>query len=130
MTSGVEFHVNKLSAASPKLRRVIGCDSRDFRLLAEKPSSRAVAFALEVIGEEARHHQPGGAEVSGWSLSGKSSRLPAELSGGEQRVAIARAFINRPLVLLADEPPATSTRRPARTSWTCSSGSTARAPRC
>jgi cell division transport system ATP-binding protein len=65
-----------------------------------------VAFALEVINKSPkaiRRTVPEVLELVG--LTGKAQRLPSELSGGEQqRVAIARAFVNRPLVLLADEP--------------------------
>ena len=79
---------------------------QDFRLLANKTVSGNVAFALEVIGKPSRTIKkvvPEVLEMVG--LEGKADRLPHELSGGEQqRVAIARAFVNRPLVLLADEP--------------------------
>lgn len=102
-----KFHVNKLSGRQiPRLRQVIGCVFQDFRLLQQKTVFENVAFALEVIGkkpETINRVVPEVLEMVG--LSGKSSRLPGELSGGEQqRVAIARAFVNRPLVLLADEP--------------------------
>ncbi len=90
----------------PYLRRRIGCVFQDFRLLPNKNVYQNVAFALEVIGKRAdviNRVTPDVLEMVG--LSGKASRLPHELSGGEQqRVAIARAFVNRPLVLLADEP--------------------------
>jgi cell division transport system ATP-binding protein len=90
----------------PRLRQRIGCVFQDFRLLQQKTVSENVAFALEVIGKRAETINrvvPDVLEMVG--LSGKANRLPAELSGGEQqRVAIARAFVNRPLVLLADEP--------------------------
>ncbi|NMN95946.1 cell division ATP-binding protein FtsE [Antrihabitans stalactiti] len=102
-----DFHVNKLSARRvPKLRQRIGCVFQDFRLLQQKTVEQNVAFALEVIGKPRSAIQktvPEVLELVG--LSGKADRLPTELSGGEQqRVAIARAFVNRPLVLLADEP--------------------------
>jgi len=102
-----KFHVNKLAGRHiPKLRQVIGCVFQDFRLLQQKTVFENVAFALEVIGKKPdtiNRVVPEVLEMVG--LSGKSNRLPAELSGGEQqRVAIARAFVNRPLVLLADEP--------------------------
>ena len=102
-----KFHVNKLSGRHiPKLRQVIGCVFQDFRLLQQKTVFENVAFALEVIGKQSdviKKVVPEVLEMVG--LSGKANRLPAELSGGEQqRVAIARAFVNRPLVLLADEP--------------------------
>ena len=102
-----KFHVNKLSGRNiPKLRQVIGCVFQDFRLLQQKTVSENVAFALEVIGKSSDTIKSVVPEVLDMvGLSGKANRLPAELSGGEQqRVAIARAFVNRPLVLLADEP--------------------------
>src|ERR1700753_137225 len=102
-----KFHVNKLPGRHvPKLRQVIGCVFQDFRLLQQKTVYENVAFALEVIGkrrEAINRTVPEVLETVG--LSGKASRLPNELSGGEQqRVAIAREFVNRPLVLIADEP--------------------------
>ena len=79
---------------------------QDFRLLPNKTVGGNVAFALEVIGKPPttiKKVVPEVLELVG--LEGKADRMPHELSGGEQqRVAIARAFVNRPLVLLADEP--------------------------
>jgi cell division transport system ATP-binding protein len=90
----------------PRLRQSIGCVFQDFRLLHNKTVAENVAFALEVIGKPRntiRKVVPEVLELVG--LEGKSNRMPHELSGGEQqRVAIARAFVNRPLMLLADEP--------------------------
>jgi cell division transport system ATP-binding protein len=90
----------------PRLRQSIGCVFQDFRLLNNKTVAENVAFALEVIGKPRntiRKVVPEVLELVG--LEGKSARMPHELSGGEQqRVAIARAFVNRPLMLLADEP--------------------------
>ena len=90
----------------PRLRQSIGCVFQDFRLLTNKTVAENVAFALEVIGKPRntiRKVVPEVLELVG--LEGKSARMPHELSGGEQqRVAIARAFVNRPLMLLADEP--------------------------
>ena len=90
----------------PQLRRQIGTVFQDFRLLPNKTVTQNVAFALQVIGKP-RHTiaqvVPETLELVG--LEGKGKRYPHELSGGEQqRVAIARAFVNRPSIVLADEP--------------------------
>jgi cell division transport system ATP-binding protein len=99
----------------PHLRRRIGCVFQDFRLLPNKTVYQNVAFALEVIGKNQRFIRRVVPEVIDLvGLEGKHNRMPNELSGGEQqRVAVARAFVNRPMILLADEPtgnidPATS----------------------
>lgn len=97
------------------LRREIGFVFQDFRLLPNKTVHQNVAYALQILGRsrtEIRQIVPETLELVG--LAGKGKRLPHQLSGGEQqRVAIARAFVNRPKILLADEPtgnldPATS----------------------
>ena len=110
-TSGtVEVDGNNLAKLPgrkvPALRRRIGCVFQDFRLLPKKNVYDNVAFALEVINKPSRYIKRTVPEVLDLvGLNGKSRRMPNELSGGEQqRVAIARAFVNRPLVLLADEP--------------------------
>lgn len=99
----------------PHLRRSIGTVFQDFKLLPNKTVYENVAFAMEVTGKHRtviRHQVPQVLKLVG--LSTKTDRLPRQLSGGEQqRVAVARAFVNRPLILLADEPtgnldPATS----------------------
>jgi cell division transport system ATP-binding protein len=100
-------NVGKLSSwRVPMLRRQIGTVFQDFRLLPNKTVYGNVAFALEVIGKPRSHIRqvvPEVLEMVG--LDGKEKRLPTELSGGEQqRVAIARAFVNRPDILIADEP--------------------------
>jgi cell division transport system ATP-binding protein len=90
----------------PALRREIGTVFQDFRLLPNKNVYQNVAFALQVLGRsrhQIRQTVPETLEMVG--LGGKEKRLPHELSGGEQqRVAIARAFVNKPAILLCDEP--------------------------
>ena len=90
----------------PYLRRNIGYVFQDFKLLQKKTVAENVAFALEVIGKSPQvinRQVPAILELVG--LSRRMDRFPHELSGGEQqRVSIARAFVNRPLILLADEP--------------------------
>src|SRR3954467_15365014 len=108
--------VAKLSSWKvPHLRRTIGVVFQDFRFLPNKTAFENVAFALQVIGKPRHaiaHTVPEVLDLVG--LKGKERRFPHELSGGEQqRVAVARAFVNRPAILLADEPtgnldPATS----------------------
>ncbi|MEE1649639.1 cell division ATP-binding protein FtsE [Brachybacterium sp. J144] len=90
----------------PALRREIGMVFQDFRLLPSKTAYQNIEFALAVIGTPrkiVRRLVPEMLEMVG--LEDKGKRLPHELSGGEQqRVAIARAYVNRPSILLADEP--------------------------
>ncbi|HWR85221.1 MAG TPA: cell division ATP-binding protein FtsE [Rhodoglobus sp.] len=99
----------------PYFRRNLGVVFQDFRLLPNKTVFDNVAFTLQVIGKSRGFIQeavPDALKMVG--LAGKSNRFPHELSGGEQqRVAIARAVVNKPAILLADEPtgnldPATS----------------------
>jgi cell division transport system ATP-binding protein len=119
-TDGEVFVAGKNLASLPRwrvpyLRRNVGCVFQDFKLLPQKTVFENVAFALEVIGRPksvVRRQVPQILELVG--LGEKLGRFPDELSGGEQqRVSIARAFVNRPLILMADEPtgnldPATS----------------------
>jgi len=90
----------------PKYRRMLGVVFQDFRLLKDKTVYENVAFAQRVIGvpgRTIRDSVPRMLKMVG--LSSKYKAFPNQLSGGEQqRVAIARALINRPAVLLADEP--------------------------
>jgi cell division transport system ATP-binding protein len=90
----------------PALRREIGTVFQDFRLLPNKDVFQNVAFALQVLGKSRqtiRAVVPETLEMVG--LADKEKRLPHQLSGGEQqRVAIARAFVNKPSIVLADEP--------------------------
>jgi len=99
--------INRLASWKvPSLRRQIGTVFQDFRLLPNKTVTQNVAFALQVIGKPRSMINsvvPQTLELVG--LEGKGERMPDELSGGEQqRVAIARAFVNRPMILIADEP--------------------------
>ena len=90
----------------PYFRRNLGVVFQDFRLLTNKTVYDNVAFSLQVIGKSRGFIQeavPDVLEMVG--LDGKAKRFPHELSGGEQqRVAIARAIVNKPAILLADEP--------------------------
>ena len=94
------------SSKVPYLRRKLGIVFQDFRLLPSKTVFENIAFALEVIEEKPKVTQEkvyNVLELVG--LSDKANDLPQDLSGGEQqRVAIARAIVNKPLVLIADEP--------------------------
>ncbi len=90
----------------PKYRRNIGCVFQDFRLLKDRNVYENVAFAQRVVsvpGREIKRNVP--QVLSTVGLAEKYSSKPRELSGGEQqRVAVARAIINKPPILLADEP--------------------------
>ena len=100
-------NINEMSDSKvPHVRRNIGNIFQDYKLLPNRTVHENVAFALEVIGRPKhviRQQVPAVLDLVG--LSGKQERFPHQLSGGEQqRVSIARAFVNRPLILLADEP--------------------------
>ncbi len=90
----------------PAMRRELGCVFQDFKLLDGKTAFDNVAFALEVIGKPRQvidRTVPEVLELVG--LGHKLDAYPHEMSGGEQqRVSIARAFVNRPRILLCDEP--------------------------
>lgn len=99
----------------PYLRRSIGTVFQDFKLLPNKTVAENIAFTLEVLGRSRSVVKPQVEQVLDLvGLDGKADRYPRQLSGGEQqRVSVARAFVNRPPILLADEPtgnldPATS----------------------
>ena len=105
LVNGIE--VNRLAKKSvPYLRRKMGIVFQDFRLLPNKTAQENVAFAMEVIEAPRRVIRRRVREVLDLvGLIGKADALPKNLSGGEQqRVAIARAIVNRPLLLIADEP--------------------------
>ena len=109
-------HASRLAGWKvPHLRRSIGTVFQDFKLLPNKTVFENVAFALEVTGRQRSvitKQVPQVLKLVG--LSAEANRYPRQLSGGEQqRVSLARAFVNRPLIVLADEPtgnldPATS----------------------
>ncbi len=97
------------------MRRNMGCVFQDFKLLPNKTASANIAFALEVIGRRPRLIEEQVPEVLKLvGLEEKAESYPSELSAGEQqRISIARAFVNKPALILADEPtgnldPATS----------------------
>ena len=94
------------NAQVPYLRRKIGVIFQDFKLLSNRTIFDNVALSLEVIGLGKKQAEQRVMQVlEGVGLAGKTSRYPLQLSGGEQqRVAIARAVVNRPSIILADEP--------------------------
>lgn len=102
---GIEVNSLKKSKI-PFLRRKLGIVFQDFRLLPNKTVFENIAFAMEVIEapkEEIRKKVNN--VLSLVKLENKGNQLPENLSGGEQqRVAIARALVNRPVLLIADEP--------------------------
>jgi len=101
------FKVSKLKRRNiPKLRRTMGIVFQDFRLIREKTVYENIAFAMHVVGaskKEIRKMVITALNIVG--LSSKAKCYPDELSGGEQqRVALARALVNKPDLILADEP--------------------------
>ncbi|MBR4720606.1 MAG: cell division ATP-binding protein FtsE [Clostridia bacterium] len=90
----------------PYLRRKMGVVFQDFRLLEDRTVYENVEFAMRVVGATKREIRKRVPEVlSEVGLNYKAKMLPRQLSGGEQqRVALARALVNRPLILIADEP--------------------------
>ncbi len=120
VTRGTIFVAGKDITALPNwkvpfLRRSIGTVFQDFKLLPSKTVAENVAFALEVLGRPSSVIGPQVSQVLDLvGLADKHERYPRQLSGGEQqRVSVARAFVNRPPIMLCDEPtgnldPATS----------------------
>lgn len=121
LPTGGEIYINGQDVVHLKhgkvahLRRNMGCVFQDFKLLPNKMASENIAFALEVIGRPRRLIREQVPEVLKLvGLDDKADSYPHELSAGEQqRISIARAFVNRPALILADEPtgnldPATS----------------------
>lgn len=99
--------VTNMSARNvPKLRRNVGIVFQDFRLLPKKTVYENVAFAMEIVHKPRKmikKHVPQTLTMMG--IADKADKYPDELSAGEQqRVAIARAIVNRPKILIADEP--------------------------
>ena len=90
----------------PYLRRKMGVVFQDFRLLEDRTVYENVEFAMRVVGATKREIRKRVPEVlSEVGLNYKAKMFPRQLSGGEQqRVALARALVNRPLILIADEP--------------------------
>ncbi|MGL5819471.1 MAG: cell division ATP-binding protein FtsE [Phycicoccus sp.] len=105
LVAGHDLHTMPMRQV-PRLRREMGAVFQDFRLLPNKTVHENVAYALQVLGKPKhviRQLVPETLDMVG--LAGKERRFPHQLSGGEQqRVAIARAVVNRPQILLCDEP--------------------------
>ena len=100
------FNLRELTSRTvPDFRRRIGVVFQDFQLLPHKTIADNVAFALQVVGRRHLAAQRVPQALGMVGLEAKAHRLPGELSGGEQqRVAVARAIVNKPVLLVADEP--------------------------
>jgi cell division transport system ATP-binding protein len=90
----------------PMHRRKIGVIFQDFRLLHKKTVYENIAFAMEMVGQPAKNiRREVPTVLSMVGLSDKANNFPSELAGGEQqRIAIARAVVNKPDLIIADEP--------------------------
>lgn len=90
----------------PQLRRNIGVVFQDFKLLENKTVWENVAFAMQVVGATSQQIKARVTDtINMVGLTGREESFPSQLSGGEQqRVGIARAIVNRPLIVIADEP--------------------------
>ena len=126
-----EFDLTNLKRKQiPYLRRSLGIVFQDFQLLMDRSIEENLRFALQATGWKDKGEMAERIDLvmRAVGLSNKAYKLPHQLSGGEQqRAAIARALLNLPALILADEPPAISTRRRPAKSWACSSRSTAAA---
>lgn len=96
------------SRAQPYIRRAIGLILQDVHLLNDRTGIHNVMLPLEVLGlERSVAMKRARAALEKVGLAGKEDQFPIEMSGGEQqRLAIARAIVNRPAIVIADEPTA------------------------
>lgn len=103
-----DFDLTRLNRKNiPHLRRQLGIVFQDFNLLSDRTVDGNLRFVLEATNwkKEADKKQRISAVLEQVGLQGKANKMPHQLSGGEQqRVAIARALLNRPSLLIADEP--------------------------
>jgi len=109
-SGSIKIRGNEITTLSnrmvPKLRRNVGIVFQDFRLLPKKTVYENVAFAMEIIHQPRKLIKKYVPQVlSMVGIASKANKYPDELSAGEQqRVAIARAIVNKPRILIADEP--------------------------